>query len=100
MHERENTLAHDHEHNHEHGHNHDHNHNHGHASGEAPSREETLALLSYMVQHNKHHAEELSSLAENLSGEAAVSLQKAICSFENGNAELERALELMKEESC
>lgn len=98
MHERENTLSHD----HDHGRNHDHDHNHNHAcaSAQATSREETLALLSYMVQHNKHHAEELSSLAESLSGEAANCLQKAICSFENGNAELERALELMKKESC
>ena len=102
MHEREKTLAHDHEHNHDHGrnHDHDHNHNHEHASGEAPSREETLALLSYMVHHNKHHAEELSELSKSLDGEASISLQKAISAFENGNAELERALELMQKESC
>lgn len=84
----------------ENNHTHEHDHAHEHASGEATSREETLALLSYMVHHNKHHAEELSALSKSLSGEAASSLQKAVSAFENGNAELERALELMKKESC
>ena len=85
---------------HENEHTHGHAHDHEHASGEATSREETLALLSDMVHHNKHHAEELSGLSKSLSGDAAAALQKAISAFENGNAELERALELMKEESC
>lgn len=90
--EQENTLT------HAHGHAHDHAVQN--VSGEATSPEETFALLSYMVHHNKHHAEELSELSKSLSGDAAISLQKAINAFENGNAELRRALELMKEESC
>ncbi len=90
--EQENTLT------HAHGHAHDHAVQN--VSGEATSPEETFALLSYMVHHNHHHAEELSALSKNLRGEAAESLQKAIRYFESGNAELRRALELMKEESC
>lgn len=82
-----------HEH-HEHDHKHEHQHEHAHA--EVTSREETLALLSYMVSHNKHHAEELANLAPGVEGEAALALQKAIAFFQAGNQELETALKLMQ----
>ena len=44
---------------HTHDHEHPHEHHHGHASAE-----ETLALLTYMLGHNRHHAEELHELGE------------------------------------
>ena len=67
-----------HEHDHEHTHSHEHcghSHTHTHADGTththahthshsaASSPEEALALLKYMLDHNKHHAEELHDLA-------------------------------------
>ncbi len=88
-----------HTHNHEGGHVHDHSHGHDHGAGEGPaSREELLALLSYMVSHNKHHAAELAELAQNMDGAAADALQKAILSFSEGNEQLEHALNLMQED--
>lgn len=72
-----------------------HTHHHSH-SAEHPGHEELLALLSYMVAHNHHHAEELAQLAAQTDGAAAEALQKAILSFEEGNKQLETALQLMQ----
>ena len=70
-----------HEHDHEHTHSHEHcghSHTHTHADGTththahththaaASSPEEALALLKYMLDHNRHHAEELHDLADLL----------------------------------
>ena len=59
LHEQEHLL--------EHGHGHDHSHEHGHSHGspnkQAASSEEVLAMLEYMLGHNRHHAEELNGLA-------------------------------------
>ena len=79
---------------HEHAH---HDHKHHEHTAEGASREETLALLSYMVSHNKHHAEELSDLSAHVSGEARSCLLQAIKLFGEGNQELEKALTLMKQ---
>ena len=48
-----------------HTHEHEHTHEHGHTH-EVHSPEETVALLTYMVGHNQHHAEELHELAGSL----------------------------------
>lgn len=97
--EQNHNQEHDHEHDHDHHHtHHEHSHDHGHehAHGEDISQEETLALLAYMASHNKHHAEELSNLATGIKGEASFHLQNAIGLFNEGNEELEKALNLMK----
>jgi len=92
--------SHEHHHeNHDHSHeSHDHHHErHDHSSKETPvSREELLALLSYMVSHNQHHAEELSELAKQADGTAREALTKAISLFDEGNKQLELALDQMK----
>lgn len=78
-------------------HTHEHSHTQTNDASKAPtSKEELTALLSYMVSHNKHHAEELEDLAKNAEGEAAVALQNAISSFTEGNKQLEIALEFIK----
>ena len=83
---------------HTHSHEHAHDHHDHHGAAEAPtSKEERLALLAYMVSHNKHHAEELAELAKGTTGAATEALQKAIASFDAGNTQLEIALNLMKE---
>ena len=33
---------------------------------EGDCKNETLALLTYMLQHNEHHAQELDQMADNL----------------------------------
>ena len=93
------THAHTHEHGHDHGHTHEHH-----------SPEETVALLSYMVTHNQHHAEELHELAHDLGdseaaelahsveGEAAQLLHEAVVDLTVGNEKLAEALRILKGE--
>ena len=80
---------------HHHDHNHEHHH-HDHSHAEVTSKEETLALLAYMVSHNKHHAEELANLSAGVEGEAAAELQKDITLLNEGNVAFEAALKLMQ----
>ena len=81
------THAHTHEHGHDHGHTHEHH-----------SPEETIALLSYMVAHNRHHAEELHELAHSVEGEAAQLLHEAVVDLTVGNEKLAEALRILKGE--
>lgn len=73
-------------------HTHDHHHHHDHSSPE-----ESLALLTYMLGHNRHHAEELHDLAHNLDGEASQLIHDAIIDFELGNEKLAEALNILQE---
>ena len=78
---------------HDHPHSHSHEHEHTHAPVDL---KQTKALLQYMLEHNRHHAEELHDLAHQLSGEgkhaAADRIHEAIHSYEEGNNLLEQAL--------
>lgn len=81
---------------------HEHGHTHGHeyapiAGGIAPE-ERTRALLAYMIDHNAHHASELSELADSLNGAARERLLEAIGGFQAANAQLGEVLDLMKGE--
>ena len=78
-----------------HTHEHEHTHEHGHTH-EVHSPEETVALLTYMVGHNQHHAEELHELAHSVEGEAQQLLHEAV--VELGNEKLAEALRILKEE--
>ena len=75
---------------------HDHDHNHSH--GTASSPEETLALLEYMLGHNRHHAEELHELAHNLPETEAALLHDAVEDFNQGNEKLAKVLSVLKGE--
>ena len=77
----------------EHTHDHEHSHNH-----KTHSPEETLALLSYMIDHNRHHAEELHELAHSANAEAAALIHDAVELFDSGNEKLEKALKILKGE--
>ena len=81
---------------HSHTHNHTHDHTHTHSHGEAVSGEQAVALLQYMLDHNIHHAAELSDLAKQFSGEVEHQLLHAVASFDQGNGYLPAALELLK----
>ena len=78
------------EHHHHHQEHDHHHHDHG-------SAEEMLALLKYMTDHNRHHAEELHELAHGLDAEAAELIHQAVADYEAGNEKLVKALELLKE---
>ena len=80
-----------------HTHEHEHTHEHGHTH-EVHSPEETVALLTYMVGHNQHHAEELHELAHSVEGEAQQLLHEAAVELTLGNEKLAEALRILKEE--
>lgn len=95
---------HDHHHDHHHeecGCGHDHHdgcdcgcgHDHG-------QPDENVAVLSYMLDHNRHHAMELKEIAAHLreegKEEAAAQIDKGVEDFEKGNMRLSIALSLVK----
>lgn len=80
-----------------HTHEHEHTHEHGHTH-EVHSPEETVALLTYMVGHNQHHAEELHELAHSVEGEAQQLLHEAVVELTLGNEKLAEALRILKGE--
>ncbi len=87
--------THEHSHAHPHEHTHEHSHEHLHAENGAADAN-TVALLQYMLDHNIHHAKELSDLASQLTGEARHQLLHAVEAFDQGNGYLAAALEHMK----
>ena len=82
-----------HAHSHEHARHHDHDFD----------LNKTRTLLTYMLDHNRHHAEELKELVHALSHleqyEAAALISEGINYFSDGNDKLEAALEQLKEEN-
>ena len=90
-------------HTHDHSHEGDHVHEHAHSHGEAgfDSVEQAQALMSYMLEHNRHHAEELHDTAHKLDAsgrhDAAEKIHEAYKQYEVGNDVLAEALKLLKE---
>ena len=89
------TIYRHHDH-HDHGHEH-HHHEHEHIGGA-----EALAILTYMLDHNRHHAEELHELCHKLEAsgknEAALLIDEAVERFNEGNVLLAAALEKLGQE--
>lgn len=89
------------EHSHEHSHSHDcGNGCHEHCEGEC--KDENVALLTYMLQHNEHHAAELDEMADKLEkaglADAAKQIREGVSDFQKGNMRLSLALTLVKEQ--
>ena len=80
------------EHNHEHLHGHSHSHTHQVAS----SPEEAEALLRYMLDHNKHHAEELHELSHCFEDEISDLVHDAVDTLMDSNNYIEQALALLE----
>ncbi len=75
-----------------------HSHDHPHTHAPADSPEETLALLRYLLQHNRHHAEELHELAHNVDdGAAHTLLHEAVDALQESNDKLAAALAALGE---
>lgn len=74
---------------------------HDHHHHETLEPDKSTALLTYMLDHNRHHAEELHDLAHSLSesGKAAAAslLHEAVSAFQQGNDKLAAALAALKE---
>ena len=84
-------------------HEHEHEHTHPHEHGDIPafdSLDQAEALMSYMLDHNHHHADELHEVGHKLahSGkeEAAKLIHEAVDAFNKGNELLAKALEALK----
>lgn len=96
--------THQHEHNGEvHTHGCEHNHTCGSdCQNSGDCKNETVALLSYMLDHNEHHAAELDQMADNLAklgmDTAAKQIKEAVSEFQKGNLRLGLALTTVKEE--
>lgn len=74
-----------------------HHHDHEHAH-DRHSPEETLALLGYMADHNRQHAQELHELAHSVDGEAAQLLHEAVVDLTVSSEKLAEALSILKGE--
>jgi len=99
-HEHEHTHGHDHDHSHDHDHAHDHGHTHDHTHEKKPaSPSRDLALLTYMLDHNKQHARELKEtgarLADSGNTRAAEMIDGAVHYFDHANEKLEEAVALI-----
>ena len=83
-------------HEHEHGHGHEH---HNHAPGAAP-REELVAVLRYMVEHNAAHTRELAELAGQLETagehEQYEQVMRAVEEYQQANTRLQGVLEKLE----
>ena len=102
-HDHECGCGHDHDHDHEccGGHDHGHEHHHGGCCcGGHEQPDEDVAILTYMLDHNKHHALELKEIAKHLrevgKDDAATQIEKGVEDFEKGNMRLSIALSLVK----
>jgi len=99
-HEHTHSHAHDHTHDHDHDHSHTHDHNHSHdQSGSHAASPKDLAILKYMLDHNKDHALELSETGARLADagltHAADMISDAVRYFDHANDSLEIAVSLV-----
>ena len=83
----------------EHGHTHS---DCGECQSESGCKDETVALLTYMVQHNEHHAMELDQMADNLvklgMEDAAKTIKEGVSDFQKANLRFSLALTQVKEQ--
>ncbi len=86
-----------------HSHGHEHCGHHGeNCDHQGDCRQETVALLAYMVQHNEQHAAELDQLADNLEKmdifDAARTIRDGVADFQKANMRFSLALTQVKEQ--
>lgn len=78
-----------------------HTHHCGECGGADGCKDETFALLMYMIQHNEHHAAEIDEMAAKLEKEGmadvAKQMKEGVTQFQKGNMYLNLALSLYKE---
>ncbi len=94
---------------HQHGDDHCHEHDHGEGccghgeGGCCHQQDETIAVLTYMLEHNEHHAAELESMAAELRKQgktaAADMIDKGVVDFQTANMRLKVALSMLGEQA-
>jgi len=107
-HSHEHSHSHSHEHSHEHSHAHEHPHGHDHVHDDGSVHEhgdpsgaspKDLALLKYMLDHNKQHARELAETGNRFASAgfagAAELISDAVHYFDHANEKLEKAVGLI-----
>ena len=110
-HTHEHTHTHSHPHTHDGDHAHEHTHEHAHNHGEQgcsscgcvgecskPANEQE-AILAYMLDHNRHHAEELHDLAHSFDEVTADLIHDAVDKLGESNDLIEQALSLIANQS-
>ena len=89
-------------HGHNHDHDHEHQHDHHHEQPQPKTQEQMIAVLDYMLAHNRHHTEELNRLAGKLEEmgykQPAGQVRKAVDDYSKGNLYLGLALDQLKGE--
>lgn len=74
---------------------------HHHSHGNISSKEELIAMLKYMVNHNESHANELEKINHTVNHlgnkNAFDEIEKAIAEYNNGNQHLANALKMIEE---
>ena len=93
--------THDHEHSHGEAHTHDHAHPHTHShEAEVGAPEQTVALLRYMLEHNRSHAAEVEALIPKLvtegNADAAIMIESGVKSYKDGTDWLAAALKKLE----
>ena len=99
-HDHDHTSEHAHMHTHEHGHmqddHHGRSHDHIHEASSDGASPKDLALLRYMLEHNRQHARELADVGARLATAgiegAAALVSDAVHYFDHANEKLERAV--------
>ena len=108
---KDHECNHEHGHNHDHDHSHDHEHNHSHdhdhstpdisASKNNQASSKDVALLTYMLAHNKQHARELAETGSRLADagfrEASELIEEAIHYFDHANESLDKAVLILSD---
>ena len=100
VHEHDHSHTHSHDHcGHEHTHTHadgtTHSHSHTHSHAAASSPEEAIALLKYMLDHNRHHEEEQHALSHCFDDVAADLIHDAVDKLGESNDLIAQALSLI-----
>lgn len=93
------THTHEHSHDHEHGHHHhDHEHHHHHDHPADGAKDKTAIWLSYTLDHNIHHTEEMADFAKQLETQGKTALSQAVAAaaaaYGQANELLKKALEI------
>lgn len=70
-------------------------HTHDHCGCHDETPEEILALLKYMLDHNRHHADELYDMANKLDNEAKELVHAAVIDIESSNDKLAKAINIL-----
>ena len=60
--------------------------------------QETLALLRYLLDHNRHHSQELLDMAEGKTTKSAELIRQSVEQLQRGNDLLAQAVAQMEEE--